>query len=128
MNTIHPGAMIYDGVVMGDNCKIQTGAMLFDGVVLEDDVFVGPGVCFTNVKYPRAFKKAEKFEKTIVKKGASIGANSTIICGITIGEYAMIGAGSIVTRDVPAYTLVVGNPAKIIKRIDESGREGKTIS
>ena len=100
-------------VVIGHGCKIQNGAQLFEGVTLEDDVFIGPHAVFTNVKVPRAHvsRKAE-FKPTLVKRGASIGANATILCGITIGEYALVGAGSVVTEDVAAHALVYGNPAK----------------
>lgn len=101
--------------------------MIPHGVILEDGVFIGPSVAFTNDKYPRSINKDGslktnndwKVSKTIIKYGASIGANATIICGVTIGEWAMIGAGSVVTKDVPPYTLVVGNPAKIVKIISE---------
>ena len=99
-------------VKIGNNCKIQNFATVYDGVEIEDDVFIGPHVCFTNDLYPRA-KGEWKIVKTIVKKGASIGANSTVICGITIGENSMIGAGSVVTKDVPNNALVYGNPAVI---------------
>lgn len=100
-------------VIVGSGCKIQNGAQLFEGVTLEDDVFIGPHVVFTNVLTPRAFidRKAE-FKPTLVKRGASIGANATIICGVTIGEYAMVGAGSVVTKNVRHHALMVGNPAK----------------
>lgn len=111
--TIGEGVHIAPSVVVGNGCKIQNGAQLFTGVTLEDDVFIGPHVVFTNVRTPRAFinRKAE-FKPTLVKRGASIGANATIVCGVTIGEYAMIGAGSIVTRDVAAHALVYGTPAE----------------
>lgn len=100
-------------VIVGNGCKIQNGAQLFEGVTLEDDVFIGPHVVTTNVLVPRAFinRKAE-FKPTLIKRGASIGANATILCGVTIGEYAMVGAGSVVTKNIPAHALVVGNPAK----------------
>lgn len=111
--TIGEGAYIGPHVVVGDGCKIQNGAQLFEGVVLGKDVFIGPHVVFTNVLTPRAFidRKAE-FKPTHVRNGVSIGANTTILCGVTIGEYAMVGAGAVVTRDVPAYALVYGVPAK----------------
>ena len=99
-------------VVVGDNCKIQNGAQLFEGVTLEDDVFIGPHVVFTNVTVPRAFiNRRAEFKPTLVKHGASIGANATILCGVTIGEYAMIGAGAVVSRDVQPHALMTGVPA-----------------
>ena len=101
-------------VVIGDNCKIEAFAYLPTGVKIEDDVFIGPHVCFTNDKKPKA-KGEWEVVPTTVKKGASIGANAVILCGVTIGENAMVGAGSVVTKDVPANSLVVGNPAKKIK-------------
>lgn len=109
--TIGQGAHIGPDVVIGDGCKIQNGAQLFEGVVLEHDVFIGPHVVLTNVKTPRAFvnRKAE-FTPTLVKHGASIGANATILCGVTIGEYAMIGAGTVVTRNVEPHAIVTGVP------------------
>lgn len=99
-------------VEIGDFCKIQNSVSIYDGVIIQDYVFIGPNVCFTNDKRPRAFNKNWKITKTLVKKGASIGANSTIICGITIGEFAMVGGGSVVSKDIESYALVVGNPAK----------------
>ena len=106
------GVHVGPDVSIGDGCRIQNGAQLFAGVTLEDNVFIGPHVVFTNVAVPRAFvKRAAAFSPTLVKRGGSIGANATIICGVTIGEYAMVGAGAVVTKDVPAYTLTYGNPA-----------------
>jgi acetyltransferase-like isoleucine patch superfamily enzyme len=102
------------GVYIGNNVKIQNFATIYKGVIIEDDAFIGPAVVFTNDLYPRSFIWSEdKIIPTVVKKGASIGANSTIVCGIKIGEYSMIGAGSVVTRDVPPFGLVYGNPAKL---------------
>jgi acetyltransferase-like isoleucine patch superfamily enzyme len=102
------------GVYIGNNVKIQNFATIYKGVIIEDDAFIGPAVVFTNDLYPRSFIWSEdKILPTVVKKGASIGANSTIVCGIKIGEYSMIGAGSVVTRDVPPFGLVYGNPAKL---------------
>lgn len=118
---IHKGVYIDEDVVVGNNVKIQVNASLFKGVILEDDVFVGPHVCFTNDKFPKAVGDW-KLLKTLVKKGAAIGANSTILPGITIGEWSLVGAGSVVTKDVPKKTIVVGNPAKII------GTVGKTYN
>lgn len=109
-------AEIGRGVVIGDNCKIEAYAFIPPGVTIEDDVFVGPHVCFTNDKHPSAVGEWE-VSPTLVRKGASIGANSTIICGVTIGEKALVGAGAVVTKDVPARTLVVGCPAKVLKSL-----------
>lgn len=114
-------------VVVGDNCKIQNFASLYRGLTVGDDVFIGPHVCFTNDIYPRAkIWSDEKAVKTVVKDGVSIGANSTIVAGIRIGKYAMIGAGAVVTKDIPDYALVVGNPARVVGRVDESGKVIRT--
>lgn len=100
-------------VAIGNNCKIQNNVSIYQYVILEDDVFCGPSAVFTNVRNPRAnLKKMDQALSTIVKKGATLGANSTIICGVTIGEYAFIGAGSVVSKDVQPYALVYGNPAR----------------
>lgn len=106
--------LIENDVIIGDNVTVKSGVQLWDGIHIEDNVFIGPNVTFTNDLYPRSKKYPEKFLQTIVKKGASIGANATIIPGITIGENAMIAAGSIVTKDVPANTLY---KTKIVKEI-----------
>jgi len=120
---IGKGVYIDFGVKIGNNCKIQNYVSVYHGVTIEDDVFIGPSATFTNDLYPRAFIwNEEKVSKTLIKKGASIGANSTIISGITIGKFAMIGAGSVVTKDVPDYTLVYGNPARIKGFVCECGR------
>lgn len=109
-------------VVLGKNVKIQNNVSLYTGVICEDDVFLGPSMVFTNITNPRSgVIRKDKYEKTLVKKGASIGANSTIVCGHTIGEFAFIGAGAVVVKDVPAYALVVGNPAKQIGWMSEFG-------
>lgn len=100
-------------VVLGDNVRVQNNVSIYEGVICEDDVFLGPSMVFTNVFNPRsAVSRKHEFMQTLVKKGASIGANATIVCGNNIGEFAFIGAGSVVTKDVPAFALVMGNPAK----------------
>ncbi|HUT04464.1 MAG TPA: DapH/DapD/GlmU-related protein [bacterium] len=104
------------GAVLGDNCKIQNNVSLYEGVILEDDVFCGPSMVFTNVKTPRSAvvrNTSSDYIRTIVKRGASIGANATVICGVTIGRHAFVGAGSVVSRDVPDYALVYGVPAVV---------------
>ena len=112
---------IENDVNIGDNVTIKPGVQIWDGVTLEDDVFIGPNVTFTNDLVPRSKQYPEAFAKTLVKKGASIGANATIVAGNTIGEFALIGAGSVITREVPAYTVWFGNPAKEKGTIDEKG-------
>ena len=110
--------IVFKDAVIGKNCEVQCNTTFFTGVELEDDVFIGPSVVFTNDLTPRAYAdKGGKYVKTLIKKGASIGANSTIVCGITIGRYSAVGAGSVVTKDVPPRTLVAGNPAKIIRKL-----------
>lgn len=108
---------------IGDRCKIQNSVSIYQGVELESEVFVGPNACFTNDKVPRAFNNSWKITKTLIKKGASIGANATIVCGITVGEYAMIAAGSVVTKNVEPYSLVMGNPAKHYCYVDKMGNK-----
>ncbi|MDQ1911286.1 acyltransferase [Paenibacillus sp. GD4] len=110
-------------VRIGDRCKIQNGVSVYQGVTVEDDVFIGPNVTFTNDRVPRAFNTEWKITPTLVKKGASLGANCTIICGVMIGEYAMVAAGSVVTKDVEPYTLVRGNPARYAYHIDKDGNK-----
>ncbi|HEV8512864.1 MAG TPA: acyltransferase [Cyclobacteriaceae bacterium] len=113
-------------VVLGKNVKIQNNVSIYTGVICEDDVFLGPSMVFTNVMNPRsAVNRKNQYAKTVVKKGASIGANATIICGHDIGEYAFIGAGAVVTKDVPNYALVVGNPAKQTGWMSEYGHKLK---
>ncbi len=109
-------------VVLGNNVKVQNNVSIYTGVICEDDVFLGPSMVFTNVINPRsAVVRKNQYQKTIVKKGASIGANATIVCGNTIGEYAFIGAGAVITKEVLPYALVVGNPAKQIGWVSEFG-------
>lgn len=110
-------------VSIGDECKIQNSVSVYDGVTIESKVFVGPNASFTNDKVPRAFSTNWEITKTMVKQGASLGANCTVICGIVIGEYAMVAAGSVVTKDVPPYTLVAGNPARVVGKIDKAGNK-----
>ncbi|MDK2932810.1 MAG: UDP-2-acetamido-3-amino-2,3-dideoxy-glucuronate N-acetyltransferase [Clostridiales bacterium] len=111
---IGQNVVISPHVIIGNNVKIQNNVSLYTGVVCEDDVFLGPSCVFTNVINPRShISRRNEYKKTLVKKGASIGANATIICGHVIGKYAFIGAGAVVTKDVPDYALVVGNPARI---------------
>lgn len=110
-------------VKIGSRVKIQNGVSVYAGVTVEDDVFIGPNVAFTNDMYPRAFNEDWTITDTLVRKGASIGANATIRCGIVIGEYAMIGAGSVVTKDVEPYALWVGNPARRIGYVCRCGRK-----
>jgi UDP-2-acetamido-3-amino-2,3-dideoxy-glucuronate N-acetyltransferase len=111
---IGQNVVISPDVIIGDNVKIQNNVSVYTGVVLEDDVFCGPSMVFTNVLNPRSHvSRRDGYRPTLVKRGASLGANSTILCGHTIGRYAFIGAGAVVTRDVPDYALVVGNPARI---------------
>ena len=119
---IGQNVVISPGVILGRNVKIQNNVSLYTGVICEDDVFLGPSCVFTNVINPRSeVNRRDQYLKTKVGKGASIGANATIVCGHDIGDYAFIGAGAVVTKTVPAYALVVGNPAKQIGWISEYG-------
>ncbi len=111
------------GVIIGDGVKVQNNVSLYEGVVIEDSAFVGPSVVFTNVMNPRSnVERKDQFKKTIVRIGASIGANATILCGIELGKYCFIGAGSVVTKPVKEYELVSGNPAKHMGWMSERGR------
>ena len=115
---------IANNVKIGNSVKIQNNVSVYEGVELEDYVFCGPSMVFTNIKLPRsAFpqKGAKYYLKTLVKRSASIGANATIVCGVTIGEYALIGSGAVVTKDIPPYSLAVGNPAKVVGKVDKKG-------
>jgi UDP-2-acetamido-3-amino-2,3-dideoxy-glucuronate N-acetyltransferase len=119
---IGQNVVVMPKVVLGNNVKIQNNVSVYTGVVCEDDVFLGPSMVFTNIINPRsAIARKEEYKKTIVKKGASIGANATIVCGNEIGAYAMIGAGAVITKPVKPYALVVGNPAKQIGWVSEYG-------
>lgn len=109
--------LIENEVKIGNNVTIKSGVQIWDGITIEDDVFIGPNATFTNDLFPRSKNPDWKLSKTIIKKGASIGANATILAGVTIGENAMIGAGSVVTKDVPANTVWYGNPAKFVREI-----------
>jgi acetyltransferase-like isoleucine patch superfamily enzyme len=118
---ISKNAYIDTRAVLGDRVKVQNNVNVYHGVEVEDDVFLGPSMTFTNDMFPRAFNADWKITETRVRRGASIGANATIVCGVTIGEYAMVGAGSVVTRDVAPHELVVGNPARSIGRVCRCG-------
>jgi len=120
--TIGQNVMISANVVLGNNVKVQNNVSIYEGVICEDDVFLGPSMVFTNVINPRsAIVRRHQFKTTLVKKGASIGANATIICGNTIGEYAFIGAGAVITKPVAAYALVMGNPGRQKGWVSEHG-------
>ena len=109
-------------VTLGNNVKVQNNVSIYTGVICEDDVFLGPSMVFTNIVNPRsAVVRKDKYVKTLVEKGASIGANATVVCGNTIGSFAMVGAGAVITKDVSPYALVVGNPAKQIGWVSENG-------
>ena len=131
---VMPGAVIGENCILGQNVfidnntviangvKIQNNVSVYNGLILEEGVFVGPSVVFTNVINPRSFiERKTEFRKTIIKKGATIGANATIICGHQIGEYALVGAGAVVTRDIPGYAMVMGNPARQKGWVSEQG-------
>ncbi len=119
---IGQNVVVSPGVILGNNVKVQNNVSIYTGVICDDDVFLGPSMVFTNVINPRsAINRRDQYAKTIVGKGASIGANATIVCGHNIGEYAFIGAGAVVTKTIPAFALVVGNPAKQIGWVGEYG-------
>ncbi|MEO9258028.1 MAG: acyltransferase [Crocinitomicaceae bacterium] len=131
---IGQNVVVSPDVILGNNVKVQNNVSIYTGVICEDDVFLGPSMVFTNVINPRsAIIRKEEYQQTIVKKGASIGANATIVCGHDIGEYAFIGAGAVVTKHVPDFALVVGNPAKQLGWVSEYGhrlnfdKNGKAI-
>ncbi len=119
---IGQNVVVSPDVILGNNVKIQNNVSIYTGVICEDDVFLGPSMVFTNVINPRsAVNRKDQYLKTIVKKGASIGANATIVCGNNIGEYSFIGAGAVVTKEIPNFALVVGNPSKQIGWVSEYG-------
>ena len=121
---IGQNSFIASNVKIGNNCKIQNNVSLYDGVVCQDDVFIGPSAVFTNVINPRSFiERKDEFKSTIIHKGSSIGANSTIICGNNIGQYALVGAGSVVNRDILDFEVVVGNPCRNIGWISIEGEK-----
>jgi len=126
---VSQNVMIGPNVTVGNGCKIQNNVSLYEGVTLEDDVFCGPSMVFTNVLLPRAFvNRRSEFLPTLIRRGASIGANATIVCGHTVGQYAMVGAGAVVTRDVDDFALVLGAPARRIGWVSRSGdRLGKDL-
>lgn len=119
-------AFVGNKVTIGDNCKIQNNVSVYDNVHLEEGVFCGPSMVFTNVYNPRSLiERKDEYRDTLVKKGATLGANCTIVCGVTIGEYAFVGAGAVVNKDVPAYALMVGVPARQIGWMSEFGEQLK---
>jgi UDP-2-acetamido-3-amino-2,3-dideoxy-glucuronate N-acetyltransferase len=121
---IGQNVVVSTDVVLGNNVKVQNNVSIYTGVICEDDVFLGPSMVFTNVINPRSgINRRGQYETTLVKKGATIGANATIVCGITLGEYCFIGAGAVVTKDVPPYALVVGNPARQSGWMSEFGHK-----
>lgn len=120
---IGQNVFIADNVVLGNNVKVQNNVSIYEGVTCEDDVFLGPSMVFTNIKNPRsAVVRRGQYEPTLVRKGATIGANATIVCGVEIGEYAFIGAGTVVTKNVLPYAAIVGNPGKQIGWMSEYGQ------
>ena len=119
--TISKDVYIDVGVTIGDRVKVQNGVSVYHGVTLESDVFVGPHAAFTNDDTPRAFSDTWKVTPTLVRQGASIGANSTIVCGVTLGPYSMVGAGSTVTNDVPPHSLAIGSPARLVAHLCRRG-------
>jgi UDP-2-acetamido-3-amino-2,3-dideoxy-glucuronate N-acetyltransferase len=119
---IGQNVVVSPGVTLGKNVKVQNNVSIYTGVICEDDVFLGPSMVFTNIKNPRsAIIRKDQYTETIVRRGASIGANATIVCGITIGEFAFIGAGAVVVKDVPPYALILGNPGRRVGWMSEFG-------
>jgi UDP-2-acetamido-3-amino-2,3-dideoxy-glucuronate N-acetyltransferase len=121
---IGQNVVVSPGVILGRNVKVQNNVSVYTGVICEDDVFLGPSMVFTNVINPRsAVNRKEEYKKTLVQKGATIGANATIICGVTLGKFSFIGAGAVVTKDVQPYALVIGNPARQAGWMSEYGHK-----
>ena len=129
--------LVEDDVIIGDNVTVKSGVQLWNGARIEDNVFIGPNVTFTNEHFSRSKQYPDCFEKTIIKKGASLGANCTVVCGNTVGEYSLVGAGSVVTKDIPPYTVWYGNPAKQkgfitlkgeILDMERKNKEGKIVN
>lgn len=121
---IGQNVVVSPGVKLGRGCKIQNNVSVYTGVECEDDVFLGPSMVFTNVINPRAHvSRKHEYRETLLRKGCSVGANATIVCGHTLGEYCLIGAGSVVTKDVPAYALMVGNPARRVGWVSKYGEK-----
>lgn len=122
--TLGQNVSVSGGVIIGNKVKIQNNVSLFDGVICEDEVFLGPSTVFTNIRHPRSVvSRRHLYQKTIVKKGATVGANATVLCGIEIGEFALVGAGTVVTKSVVPYALVVGNPGRQIGWVSEFGHQ-----
>ena len=122
--SVGQNCVIGPNVILGNNVKVQNNVSIYEGVECEDDVFLGPSMVFTNVINPRAFiSRKNEFKKTLIKKGATIGANATIVCGNTIGEFSLVGSGSVVTKDVKPYALVIGVPAKQVGWVGKSGNK-----
>lgn len=122
--TVGQNVSIGPNVSIGDGCKIQNNVSVYEGVTLENDVFCGPSMVFTNVINPRSeISRKHELKKTVVRKGATIGANATVLCGLTIGRYAFVGAGAVVTRDIPDFAIVIGNPARQIGYVCRCGEK-----
>ncbi|MDC1030151.1 acyltransferase [Flavobacteriaceae bacterium] len=122
--SVGQNCVIGPNVILGNNVKVQNNVSIYEGVECEDDVFLGPSMVFTNVINPRAFiSRKNEFKKTLIKKGATIGANATIVCGNTIGEFSLVGSGSVVTKDVKPYALVIGVPAKQVGWVSKAGNK-----
>ena len=120
---INAFVFIENDVQIGDRVTVKSGVQLWDGIVIEDDVFIGPNVTFTNDLFPRSKQYPEQFQQTVIRRGATIGANATILPGLEVGAYAMVGAGCVLTRSIPSKALVVGNPGRIIGWVDEDGNK-----